>query len=605
MKHYIFLSLAALMLLFAACSEEHTYYDTAAKADISANPQCEVGVPVTFTNSSVPTTGTSIVSYLWEFGDEAKSTSTEENPTFTFVRDGVFIVKLTVTDTHNLKATSQYKVTVVNPTKADFVTDASEYDMGEAVKFTNTSTTKGSTTITAYLWEFADAANSTSTEENPTFTYTEAGSYPVKLTVTDSYGLQTSITRSVNVLDPSKVIATQWTAAIGGAVKGGSSPALSPDGATVYVLRSLANSDVAALMAFNTSDGQMKWALDLSAAMSSQSATATAKDVFSSPSVSSDGTIHIVVRDLQSTTANRGVYALAINASGSVKWIKNVGDKSTNLYAITPAIDAAGNTYVATRAKKIWKISATGETTMFSDGLNDITGGLTISKAGIVYAFGKGNTGLQALNTQTGAVAWSYADNLGSAADAFTGALRSNQATIGRDGTAYFVTDTPEGGAIVAIGTNGTVKWTYKTVGAIPDGGVVIAPDGTLYANGGTDANTGLIALNADGSLKWTFATKAAVQTSPLIDNRGYVHVIDARGNYYIVKADGTLYSSAELDAANYSCPMMDSTGRLYVTVEKNGVPTLLCITSKASGYNADSAWPMRGQNPMRTGLQK
>lgn len=605
MKHYIFLSLAALMLLFAACSEEHTYYDTAAKADISANPQCEVGVPVTFTNSSVPTTGTSIVSYLWEFGDEAKSTSTEENPTFTFVKDGVFNVRLTVTDTHNLKATSQYKVTVVNPTKADFVTDASEYDMGEAVKFTNTSTTKGSTTITAYLWEFADAANSTSTEENPTFTYTEAGSYPVKLTVTDSYGLQTSITRSVNVLDPSKVIATQWTAAIGGAVKGGSSPALSPDGSTVYVLRSLANSDVAALMAFNTSDGQMKWALDLSAAMSSQSATATAKDVFSSPSVASDGSIRVVVRDLQSTTANRGVYAIAVNASGSVKWIKKVGNKSTNLYAITPAIDAAGNTYVATRAKQIWKIGANGEATSFSEGLSDMTGGLTISKTGLVFAFGKGNTGLQALNTQTGALAWTYADNLGPASDAFTGALRSNQVTIGSDGTAYFVTDTPEGGAVVAIGANGTPKWTYNTVGAIPDGGVVIASDGTLYANGGTDANTGLIALKADGSLKWTFATKAPVQTSPLIDSRGYVHVVDARGNYYIVKPDGSQYSSAELNAANYSCPVMDSAGRLYVTVEKNGVPTLLCITSKASGYNADSAWPMRGQNPMRTGLQK
>lgn len=605
MKNKTTLILSALLLMMTACSEQHIFYHTAAKAGIVAESEYEVGVPITFTDNSMPTQGTTIVSYLWEFGDEDKSTSTEKNPTFTYKRDGTFSVKLTVTDSNQLCSTSQHNVTIINPTKADFEVEKSEYYLGDQVNFIDKSTTKGATTIVAYLWEFADEDNSTSTEQSPTFKYSEAGSYPVKLTVTDSYGLTASITRSVNIQDPTKVIATQWTAAIGGAIKGGSSPALSPDGLTVYALRSLAGSDAAALIAWNTVDGQLKWSLDISAAMAEKSPTAQAKDVFSSPSVSADGTIYIVVRDLQSTTVQRGVYVMAINPNGSVKWVHKGGTGGTNLYAITPAIDAAGNCYVATRGKEIWKLTASGQATVFADGLNDITGGLAISNSGMIYVAGKGNTGLFAFNTNGNLLAWTYNFDFGGAADAFTGALRSAQATIAQDGTVYYVTDTSAGGAIIAISANGVSQWVYKTAGAIPDGGVVLGEDGIIYANGGTDTTSGLISLNTNGTLKWNFATEAIVQTSPIVDDRGYIHVVDANSNYYVVKSDGTLLASAKLATSNISSPVMDAKGKIYVSVVKEGVPTMMCVESKATGYASASAWPMRGQNPCRTGLQR
>lgn len=605
MKGKICVFLYVMLALLTACEEENTIYNTAARSDIYAGTEYEVGEPITFTDNSTPTKGTTIVSYLWEFGDADKSTSTEQNPVFTYTKDGTFTVKLTVTDSNGLRSTSQFNVTIINPTKADFEVDKDEYYMGDEVRFIDKSTTKGTTTIVSWLWEFADADNSTSAEQNPAFTYREAGSYPVKLTVTDSYGLTTSITRSVNVQDPTKVISTQWTAAIGGAIKGGSSPSLSPDASTVYALRSLAGSDAAALVAWDTADGQQRWSLDISAAMKTKSATATAKDVFSSPSVAKDGTIYVVARDLQSTTAQRGVYVLAVNPNGSLRWAHKGGASGTNLYAITPAIDAAGNCYVATRGKEIWRLTPEGGATVFTAGLNDITGGLTISKTGVVYAAGKGNTGLFAFNTTAGALAWSYATDFSGASDAFTGALRSAQAAIAGDGTVYYVADVAGGGAIMAIGTGGTAKWVYNTVGAIPDGGVVLGDDGTIYANGGTDAASGLIALNADGTLKWKFATEAKVQTSPLVDDRGYIHVIDANANYYVVKPDGTAFATAKLGQSNISAPVMDNKGRLYISIVKNGAPTMMCVTSKATGFSAASAWPMRGQNPCRTGLQR
>lgn len=108
--------------------------------------------------------------------------------------------------------------------------------MGDLTTFTDATTTKSGTTITSYLWEFGDEAGTTSDKQNPTFTYTEAGAYAVKLTVTDSYGLTASITKSVTVLDPSQVIAVQWSSALNGSVTGGSSPALAKDGSAVYML---------------------------------------------------------------------------------------------------------------------------------------------------------------------------------------------------------------------------------------------------------------------------------------------------------------------------------------------------------------------------------
>lgn len=595
-----------LVVVASSCSEEHVYYNTAAKSEIAQGAdQYEVGEPITFTDNTTPSKGTTIKSYLWEFGDPENTTSTEQSPTFTFKKDGTFTVKLTVTDSNDLKTVSIRTVLIVNPTVADFTLDKDEYFLGDEVNFIDLSTTKGSTTITAWKWEFADEARSTSDQRNPSFRYDAPGSYPVKLTVTDSYGLTKSVTKSVNIQDPSQIIATQWTAALGGAVKGGSSAAVSPDGSTVYMLRSLADSDLAALFAYDTADGQVKWSLDVSVAMSATSATAQAKDIFSSPSVGTDGTIYMIVRDLQSDKAQRGVCVIAVNPNGSVKWAKKGGESGTNLYAVTPAVDAAGNIIVATRGNEVWKYTPSGEVSVFAtDGLG-VTAGMTVSKSGVVYGAANGANGFFALDTNNGTPLWKYNTDFGGAADAFTGALRSAQASIDLDGTIYFVTDAGAGGQIIAFNPDGNVKWIHTTAGAIPDGGVVIAEDGTIYSNGGMAPSEGLIALNSDGSLKWTVQTKSNVQTSPVIDDRGYIHVVDAMANYYVIKPDGTLLAEDRLGESCTSAPVMDGAGRLYVTVLKEGVPTVVCVTSKANSYATDAPWAMRGQNPCRTGLQK
>lgn len=605
MKNLAYFILTLLFVVTTSCKEDEIVYNTAARADFNVGETFEVGEPITFSDATIPNVGTQITSYLWEFGDAAQSTSNEQNPTFTYKEDGIFQIKLTVTDSNELRASSLKEIKVVNPTTPDFYVDKKEYQMGEEIQFTDATYTKSGTTVVGYLWEFQDSDKSTSTDANPTFAYQEAGSYPVKLTVTDSYGLKSSVVKNVNVFDPSMAVSVQWTAAIGGAVKGGSSAAMSPDGSTVYMLSSMDGSDVAALKAYDAENGSLKWLFDISIAMQDASPTAIAKDIFSSPSVSNDGSINIIVRDLQSTGDNRSLFVISVNPDGTKKWHYS-GGGNVNLYAVTPAIDASGNVYVGHRGGKLWKLSSDGSCTeLTSEGLFDMTTGFSISRDGMLYGAGKGNLGLFAYNVHSDATQWVYNTDFGGASSAFTGALRSAPASIGTDGTVYYVTDQTSGGAILALNADGSVKWKYQTTGEIPDGGVVLGADGTVYANGGCKPSAGVFAFNPNGTLKWHYPTSEDTQTSPILDNRGYIHFVTADATYHVLTADGSLYSSLKIGDSTISTPVMDANGNLYVAVQKDGIPTMVCATSKAESYAMDSPWPMRGQNPQRTSLQK
>lgn len=601
--------MATVLVFVTSCKDDDTIYNTAARAGFTVGDTYDVGEPITFTDTTVPEEGTTIVSYLWEFGDEAGSTSTESNPTFTYTRDGEYTVRLTVTDSNDLKARSEKVIIIVNPTNPDFTTDKEEYEMGELIHFTDATTTKSGTTITAWHWTFGDEAESTSDEQNPTFVYDVAGSYAVTLTVTDSYDLQSSVTKNITVYDPAAAVSMEWSALLGGNVQAGSSAALSPDGSTVYMMRSLSGSDVAALVAYDAASGSQKWMVDLSVAMQGASPTAQAKDIFSSPAVDDNGNVYMIVRDLQSE-ADRNLYTISVSADGSLRWAVPVATPSSNLYATTPAIAADGSIFIAHRDGKVGSLTPDGEYTEYpSTGLSNITSGVAISRSGMVYVTGGNSLGLFGYNPSTD-VSWTYNTNFGGASSALIGALKSTTVAIGTDGTVYSVSDATSGGIIFAVdGVTGAEKWAYTTVGAIPDGGVALGADGTVYASGGeylaSTPSAGIYAINPDGTLKWHYPSTAAVQTSPIVDSRGYIHFVDAEATYYVLTAEGELFSSLSLGDACASSPVMDANGNLYVAVNANGQFQVVCASSKGDSYATDSPWPMRGGNPQRTGLQK
>lgn len=139
----------------------------------------------------------SIESWEWTFGDDL-GTSTDPNPSFTFTEAGLHNVKLVVTDSWGCRAgrNTVGAVEVTNPI-ANFTADSLGCTWADIV-FTNNS--QG--VALDHLWDFGDGASST--EKNPTHTYTTEGIYSVCLTITDKYDCVSTICRenSVDIADP-------------------------------------------------------------------------------------------------------------------------------------------------------------------------------------------------------------------------------------------------------------------------------------------------------------------------------------------------------------------------------------------------------------------
>ena len=149
---------------------------------------------IQFTNTSInrgiPST------YHWDFG-VAGANSTAENPTFNYAENGTYLVTLIVKNAFDSSYVS--KEVVVYATEkpaADFTYSQSDVTGSRVFQFTNTTDTKGY--ATTYRWNFG-YADSSSTEENPTFTYPENGTYQVVLIATNSF-MSDTITKTIQVV---------------------------------------------------------------------------------------------------------------------------------------------------------------------------------------------------------------------------------------------------------------------------------------------------------------------------------------------------------------------------------------------------------------------
>ncbi len=127
-------------------------------------------------------------SWVWEFGDGGGSR--EQEPTYSYRRQGNFDVRLTASNLFGSTTVTEaglITVTLDAPT-AKFTATGKEGDVPLTVEFTDTSEVPAPTIapIEQWAWDFGDGG--TSPEQNPTYTYTEAGTYTVRLTVTTDGG---------------------------------------------------------------------------------------------------------------------------------------------------------------------------------------------------------------------------------------------------------------------------------------------------------------------------------------------------------------------------------------------------------------------------------
>ena len=142
----------------------------------------ETPLTVYFTDQSTNTP----TSWYWTFGDGG--TATVQNPNHTYTAAGTYSVSLTVSNADGSDALTRTNyIAVTNPPEptppvAAFTANVVSGDAPLAVQFTDQSTN----VPTSWSWTFGDGG--TSTAQNPSHVYANAGLYTVSLTATNAYG---------------------------------------------------------------------------------------------------------------------------------------------------------------------------------------------------------------------------------------------------------------------------------------------------------------------------------------------------------------------------------------------------------------------------------
>jgi PKD repeat protein len=196
---------AGLSLMAAACGGDGNGPTNTAPTANFAAPTCDLpSLTCTFTDASTDSDG-SIASREWSFENGTPPSSAEATEEVVFTSAGPHTVTLTVTDNEGATDDFTQEVTITGsgtePT-ASFTFECASLEC----TFTDASSDVAPGTVASWAWDFGEPSSpdNTSTEQNPTHTYsfTENTEVTVTLTVTDDEGNTGTTTQTFTVAPP-------------------------------------------------------------------------------------------------------------------------------------------------------------------------------------------------------------------------------------------------------------------------------------------------------------------------------------------------------------------------------------------------------------------
>jgi len=146
---------------------------------------------INFTDSTTINFGT-IAQWSWTFGDGGSSQS--PNPVYAYSAPGAYDVTLTVVSSLGCEYSLIQTVLVQSPPSASFNLSSDTVIVGENVSYTDLSSGAAS-----WFWTFGDGLG-TAIDQNPTYSYSEAGNFEVLLQITNSLGCTDTTTNNIVVL---------------------------------------------------------------------------------------------------------------------------------------------------------------------------------------------------------------------------------------------------------------------------------------------------------------------------------------------------------------------------------------------------------------------
>lgn len=169
---------------------------TAPTASFTGSPTSgNAPLTVNFTDAS-----TGATSWSWDFGDGV-GTSTAQNPSYSYTSAGTYTVTLTATNACGSDVNQKVDYITVSPCVAPVADFSGSPTSGVApltVNFSDLSTGNP----TSWSWTFGDGGSST--QQDPSYTYTAAGTYSVSMTATNGCGSDNATkTDYITVTEPS------------------------------------------------------------------------------------------------------------------------------------------------------------------------------------------------------------------------------------------------------------------------------------------------------------------------------------------------------------------------------------------------------------------